>query len=76
MFKMLHRKGVVSWLGGLQYCKLNRCKNSTWKSYNHRQVFSFIEWCLCFLGSISTTQLNETRSNCIVSEEIASEEKR
>ena len=31
-------------------------------SYKHCQVFNFLEWCLYFLGSISsTTQLNETR---------------
>ena len=60
MFKMLDRKGVVSWRGGLQSCKLNSCKNWTWRSSKHCQVFSSIEWSRCFLGSISTTQLNET----------------
>ena len=66
MFKMLDRKGVVSWLGGLQSCKLNGCKNWTWRSSKHCQVFSSIEWCRCFLGSISTTQLNETSHSKLI----------
>ena len=66
MFRMLDRKGV-----GLTACNLvNYIAVRTELGVTTTVKFSVqLDWCLCFLGSISTTQLNGTRSHCIASEE-------
>ena len=66
MFRMLDRKGV-----GLAACNLvNYIAVRTEHGVTTTVKFSVqLDWCLCFLGSVSTTQLNGTRSHCIASEE-------